>query len=226
MDENEALAKAVEAASWSKCLKSQRGVVIWRRSGGVLSQGFNFPVTTACDGSDACKADCAKRCIHAEQHALMEAQRYGKGVHGAEMLHVKTVNGAPVPSGEPSCWQCSRVIATSDLAAMWLLVLNADGDPVLRRYTTREFHELTLTNCGIHPHRPTPLQKGDCVRVLEEAWDRFLDICAEHPSVILPPALKASESPFMEINEIDLDGKLALKGLPLSWWWEPTDVER
>jgi len=156
MDENEALLKAVEAASWSRCKRSQRGAVIWRRTGGsMLAEGCNSPLHGECDGSDACKIDCSKRCLHAEQSALLDAQRWGKGVAGTEMLHTKVVDGKPVPSGEPSCWECSKLIATSNLVAMWLLVRNSNGDPVLRRYTPREFHELTLRNCGIFPyHKP------------------------------------------------------------------------
>lgn len=199
--------------------------MIWRRSGGLLSQGYNHPVDSPCDGSDACRADCAKRCLHAEQHAIMEAQRYGKGIQGAEMLHVKIVDDQPVPSGEPSCWQCSRVIIGSDLAAMWLLVLNDEGEPVLRRYTTREFHELTLRNCGIHPYRPPDVQAGDFVLPGEDPWDRFLDLCADHLSKPLPLYLRANGPPVLEIESIDPEGRYKLAGLPVDWWWEPGDVE-
>jgi deoxycytidylate deaminase len=161
MTEWEALAKAVEAAGWSGCQKSQRGVVIWQRKGGVLSVGYNSPVMGKCDGSAACRRDCAKLCVHAEQHALQEAAKYGKGVRGAEMLHVKVVNGQAVVSGPPSCWQCSRSICQSNLAAMWLLHEGADGDPQLVRYDTMEFHRLTLEQCGIHPYSDAPEPEDD-----------------------------------------------------------------
>lgn len=161
MDEWEALAHAVGAANWSRCQKSQRGVVIWRRNSGVLSLGWNAPVIGQCDGSEACRRDCAKLCVHAEQHALQEAAKYGKGIHGAEMLHVKIVDGKPVTSGPPSCWQCSRAICQSNLTAMWLLHEGPDGDPELVRYDTREFHRLTLEHCGIHPYADAPTPEDD-----------------------------------------------------------------
>lgn len=151
MTEQEALAKAVEAGCWSPCAKSKRGVVIWRRGGGVLAQGFNTPPPGfKCDGSPGCRRDCGKVCIHAEVYAILDAGNYGKGIQGAEMLHVKVVDGKAVPSGPPSCWQCSRELIKAGLTFMWLLE-PGDPDPVLRRYGVDEFHELTLRNCRLHP---------------------------------------------------------------------------
>jgi len=153
MDERDALVIAVEAARTSPCQKSKRGVVIWRRGGGILSTGFNHPAHGTCDGSESCRRDCSKTCIHAEQDAMWEASRYGKAIQDVEMLHVKVIDGNPVPSGPPSCWQCSKMLVNSGIKAMWLLE-EVDGEPTLKQYTTLGFHRLTLINCGLHPHGP------------------------------------------------------------------------
>jgi len=163
MDEHDALKKAIEAAGWSGCQKSQRGVAIWRRSGGLISQDTNRPAAGRCDGSDACRRSCGKLCIHAEANAILSAQQWGKPMRGGEMIHVKVVDGQAVPSGPPSCWQCSRTILRSGLEAMWLLHANEGGDPVLVRYTATEFHDLTLRYCRIHPY---DVQPGDMVKTL------------------------------------------------------------
>ena len=110
--------------------------------------GFNHPPAPfTCDGSTACREACGKVCVHAEADALLQAT---KGLPdpwfmgGAEMLHVKVVNGREVPSGPPSCWQCSRLILESGIAGMWLL--HEEG---FQRYTPEEFHRLTLEHCGL-----------------------------------------------------------------------------
>ena len=139
MDENEALLEAVKAAMDSPCAKSQRGVVIWHPDASVIyARGYNHPPEEmACDGSEACRAACGKLCIHAERSALDEIDI--PKFCGFQMLHVKVVDGEPVPSGPPSCWQCSRHILEAGIDQMWLL--HEDG---LRSYSSREFHELTL----------------------------------------------------------------------------------
>ncbi len=146
---------AVHAASRSRCAKSQRGVVIWLPGDRhPLSDGTNHqPSPHTCDGSDACRANCAKLCVHAEADALLGIPDIDAACgpeHAADwglhMLHVKIVDGIPVPSGPPSCWQCSRLIlATPAISTMWLL--HPTG---LRRYSTAEFHRLTLE----HNHLP------------------------------------------------------------------------
>jgi deoxycytidylate deaminase len=144
----EALARAVEAAQLSPCVKSTRGVVIFRADTDECIIGFNHPPAPfTCDGSPACRAACGKVCVHAEAHALIEAT---KGLTNpwfldeAEMLHVKVVDGREVPSGSPSCWQCSRLILESGISDMWLL--HEEG---LQTYTAEEFHRLTLEHCGL-----------------------------------------------------------------------------
>lgn len=145
-----ALKWAVHAASRSRCAKSQRGVVIWLPGDRhPLSDGTNHqPSPHKCDGSDACRSNCAKLCVHAEADALVNMPDFEflARDHGFHMLHVKVVDGRPVPSGPPSCWQCSRLILdTKAISTMWLL--HAEG---LRSYSTAEFHRLTLE----HNHLP------------------------------------------------------------------------
>ena len=159
MDENGALKVAVEAARQSPCAKSNRGVIIWKRDWPPWVAEYFFvtghnhpPEPMKCDGSEACRAACNKLCIHAETDALFNFGRWSEPeeeheqrlVDGFEMLHVKVVDGAAVPSGQPSCWQCSRDILAVQLKAMWLL--HEDG---LRSYTPLEFHELTLRHHGL-----------------------------------------------------------------------------
>ena len=159
-------------AHYSNCSKSRRGVVIFDRSletrriakkasigegetfGSVanlivISEGYNRPPGThGCDGSDRCKEDCAKRCIHAEEMAIFAA---GDRARGMDLLHVKVVNNRAVPGGGPSCWQCSKLVLEAGLAGVWLW----EGDSASsawRFYSAKDFHEATLQACGIHPY--------------------------------------------------------------------------
>jgi len=125
---------AVEASLQSPCL-SKRGVAIWDASG-LISVGRNFkPAPFVCDQSAVCKMKCSKDAVHAEQAALLYASR---SVRGASMLHVKTVEGKLVPSMQPSCLECSKLILASGIANMWLF--HPKG---WRRYPAIEFHYLS-----------------------------------------------------------------------------------
>lgn len=127
---------AVEVSAWSPC-RSKRGVVIFDGDD-ILTHGYNYkPGGFDCDGSDACKATCREEAVHAEQQALLA--RGPKVVRGSEMLHVKTVNGALVASGGPSCVQCSKLALVCGIAGVWLF--HEDG---WRRYPMVEFHHLSL----------------------------------------------------------------------------------
>lgn len=162
----QALALAVDSARRSRCQKSQRGVVLWVPApggqGALIERGWNYRADLGrhgprCDGSDACRAACGRLCIHAEQDALDQARGAQVDLSRAQMLHVKTVDGEPVPSGRPSCWQCSRAILAAGVRWMWLL--HEDG---LRAYHAGEFHRLTLNHHGISlpgseaPSEPKP----------------------------------------------------------------------
>jgi len=149
-DEQWALKMAVDSANNSKC-KSQRGVVIWNRKVGLVSYGWNAPpLPHVCDGSEKCRANCAKTAVHAEQSALMKLPMVpfiieaAGGIGECEMLHVKVVDGKAVTSEKPSCWQCSKLILAAGLKYMWLY--QSEG---YVKYTPEEFHEQTLINCDL-----------------------------------------------------------------------------
>lgn len=55
------------------------------------------------------------------------------------MLHIKTVDGAAVPSAGPSCLECSKLILEAGVAEMWLFL-----ETGWTRYSAREFHTATL----------------------------------------------------------------------------------
>lgn len=140
--EHDALKAAVELANLSPCSKSKRGVVIFNRYR-VLGRGYNHPPGPfICAGDDACRAACGRICIHAEQAALLD---YEQGGDDTELLHVKVEGAQAVPSGPPSCWQCSRLILlVPDIQGVWLL-----HEAGLRRYSSIEFHRETLRTCGL-----------------------------------------------------------------------------
>lgn len=136
---------ALRDATWkareSTCAKIKRGVVIFSPAGMLVSAYNSPPEPFRCDESAACAAVCNKVAVHAEEAALLAV---GRHAHGCDLMHVKVVNGAPVPSGPPSCWQCSRAIVAAGIAGVWLL--HEEG---LRRYEAGEFHRLTLAHHGI-----------------------------------------------------------------------------
>jgi len=149
MNEHDALKFAITAAKQSPCQKSKRGVVLWKNRDGNpnyfthgVTLGCNhLPKPFVCDGSAACREACSKTCVHAEQDVIIKARFC---LFEFDMLHVKVVNGEAVPSGPPSCWQCSKLILNANIRLMWLL--HEDG---LSSYTPEEFHNLTLKHCNL-----------------------------------------------------------------------------
>lgn len=143
--EHDALEAAIAVAQRSPCRKSTRGVVIFNTRG-VVAQGFNHPPEPfLCTGDDECRASCNKICVHAEQAALLDYDGRGNPADEPDLLHVKVERGVGVPSGPPSCWQCSRLILlVPDIQGVWLLHGGA-----LCRYSPVEFHRQTLRNCGL-----------------------------------------------------------------------------
>jgi len=130
---------AIEAAiSFSKLspCRSKRGVAVFFDQQ-VRGGGYNYKPGGLCDGSEACKATCRDEAVHAEQQALLSL---GRRANGCEMLHVKTVDGVLVPSGPPSCVQCSKLALAAGIAAVWLF----RGEDGWVRYPTNVFHDLSL----------------------------------------------------------------------------------
>ena len=139
----ELLEAALRAGRRSGCSKSKRGVAALLRGDRLLVEGWNHPAVGTCDGSEACRRDCGKVCVHAEQMALVIAPH----LVGAEVLHVKVVNGCGVPGGPPSCAECSKLLLAAGIANMWLWE-EARGGWV--RYTARDFHLATLEKLELH----------------------------------------------------------------------------
>ena len=136
------IAVALAQASFSPC-RSKRGAVVFRETShgvvSIIARAHNRkPEGFDCDGSVSCKATCRVDAIHAEQGALVRA---GLHAQGAELLHVKAIDGQLVPSGPPSCVQCSKLALAAQISGVWLY--HGDG---WRRYDSREFHRLSLAN--------------------------------------------------------------------------------
>lgn len=143
-DEQWALQQAIERANLSNC-QSKRGVIIWHRKIGFIAGGYNAPPKPKiCNGSNACKANCSKTAVHAEQQAIINAFNLTVPLSECEMIHVKTVDGKAVTSEKPSCWQCSKLILAARIRYMWLYQVEG-----LVRYTAADFHEKTLINCEL-----------------------------------------------------------------------------
>ena len=142
---------AISVAIRSPCMKSKRGCVVFQDAT-VYGIGYNHPPDPMiCDGSAACREHCNKLCVHAEAAAIADFLRLHRSDTGVchpaksyEILHIKVVACKAVPSGPPSCWQCSRQILDAKFGGVWLL-----HEAGWRRYTATEFHVLTLQHHGL-----------------------------------------------------------------------------
>lgn len=174
---------ALQLARGAPCAKSQRGVVAYQVDDqadhpSVVGTGTNGPPGgLSCDGSEACRESCPKRCVHAEIRALWQAAPlmlphvsapYALG-HRVHLIHVELSN---LPGDEivacdgPKCWQCSRQLLDVGAAGIWLYeavvetveVDDGDGhmDEVLstrkfwRYYDAETFHRVTSERCKVH----------------------------------------------------------------------------
>ena len=140
--------RAIAEGRDSPCGKSKRGVVIYDpHTTNSIVRGRNAPALGVCGNDDVCRAACARICIHAEQDSLLR----GFDVVGADLVHVKVIDGVLVPSGGPSCVECSKLILAAGVDGVWLY--HAEG---WRRYSAEEFHRLTLAALGL----PLTLARG------------------------------------------------------------------
>lgn len=159
-----AIDRAIAAAMKSPCSKTRRGVAIFDpRNERGHGEGWNGPPNDReCDRTDACRAACGKRCVHAEARAirdmLIEASSDPAGAIAFfdkfQAVHVKiSITGELESGGPPSCWQCSREILDVGIGAFWLFETSADPEGVRfgkwQRYTAEEFHRVTLENCEL-----------------------------------------------------------------------------
>ncbi len=136
------VAAAVRASLRSPC-RSKRGVSVFTNSR-LVTVGWNWKPGLICDQSDGCKATCGKLAVHAEQVALLKLDVNDPILH-ADMLHVKTVDGVLVPSGHPSCVECSKLILASGVIdGMWLY-----HDWGWCRYDALNFHQLSVANMSL-----------------------------------------------------------------------------
>lgn len=140
---DQAVRAAIAAARQSPCAKDQRGAAAWHPKSEIMLADHNGPPHPfSCDKSAACAAACGKLAVHAEErvvHRFAEQER----VVGASVLHIRTVDGQPVPSGPPSCITCSRTMLFAGVAEIWLWHEGGAWSS-WRCYEAVEFHELSL----------------------------------------------------------------------------------
>jgi deoxycytidylate deaminase len=148
----EVLQVALEQSFQSVCL-SQRGSVIWtendRSHPTILGKGYNRHVGLGCTRDAVCKANCCDKAVHAEQVALMDA--LWNSLHMLNKftyaLHAKTVNEALVPSGPPSCEECSKMLLASPLRIHGVYLYHEPGWVL---YPMKQFHYLSEQNAVNH----------------------------------------------------------------------------
>lgn len=152
---------AREAATRSPCEKSKRGVVamlLQPHRPIIAARGWNSqPGAFACDGSDACRAACGMRCVHAEQRAILSLRlSWPNREPDCELVHVKVVDGQVVPGKGPCCAECSKLVLEVGLRGVWLLEYareDALGRPQgdWRFYSAEDFHRETLRAIAREP---------------------------------------------------------------------------
>lgn len=136
---------AIVVASTATCGKSRRGVAILDRTQGrVVAVAANGPpVPFVCEHTALCVATCRRIAVHAEQRALMIALNSGARARHLEIVHVKVDEaGQPVPSGGPSCVDCSKLLLDAGVYCVYLL---HEGG-VWRWYEAYTFHEMSLAS--------------------------------------------------------------------------------
>lgn len=135
------VAIALEASTSSPCQKSKRGAVAFRDRE-LVALGWNHrPDGAACDGSERCRANCAREAVHAEQVLIVSTA----DLDGADVIHVKSIDGRLVESPGPKCVECSKLLTAAGAAAVWLYHLEG-----WRRYEIAEFHRLSLAAAGVY----------------------------------------------------------------------------
>jgi hypothetical protein len=158
-----ALKRATEAGAASPCAKSKRGVVVFHPCQPIhfYPSANHPPAPFICDGSPPCRAACRDVAVHAEAAAVLAALAAGvKLAEGWELLHVKVVDGRPVPSGPPSCVRCSTLILEAGIRRVWLL-----HESGLKGYDAVEFHRLSLEHHGLPTTRAQPAAREICTDI-------------------------------------------------------------
>ena len=137
-------AAACATAKQSKCAKSKRGAVMFLGNLMIGEASNSPPAGFKCGRDIECHDSCNKVAVHAEERLLMNFHPSVQGEY--DLIHAKVDDdGNFCLSGPPSCWQCSRMIADSKIARIWLF--HEDGGWTY--YEADEFHRLTLEHCGL-----------------------------------------------------------------------------
>lgn len=138
----QALNAAAAIANQGPCAKSKRGVV-FTLDNHIIGAGYNAPphpylcVPEYCGGNR-----CRDHAVHAEKNAMFNAMQNGYAVIGARAYHIKTEEGLPVPSFEPSCIPCSKDLLAAKVKE-FVLVESVDP-PKFALYEMEEFHDRSL----------------------------------------------------------------------------------
>jgi len=146
-----AVAAAAKAEREKRCQKSTRGVAVYSLIDDWTVVGTNGPPGPfRCTGTDACRASCRHVAVHAETRAIFSAVR--AGLYPSELVHVKVAGGVLVPSGRPSCVECSKLIMDTSIMGVWLY-----HEKGWRCYTPLEFHKRSLEYHGFEVGLPSHL---------------------------------------------------------------------
>ncbi|KKL75847.1 hypothetical protein LCGC14_2050790 [marine sediment metagenome] len=138
---------AIFAARESTCAKSRRGAALVHPEDldKIFVASNGPPKKFKCTGSGACRDNCNKVAVHAEERLLI---RHGNMASGFHLVHAKVdEHNELVSSGPPSCWQCSRMIVEAEIDWVWLYSFGFGNKWI--PYQATEFHELTLEHNGL-----------------------------------------------------------------------------
>lgn len=141
---NEIINEMIIEGPKSLCNKSKRVSAIIYSNGFSVIETNSPPLPFTCMNNENCKKICNKICVHAEERAILSAlDKYGD-LWDCICMHLKIVNGKPVPSGNPSCVTCSRKLLECKVKYMYLW-----QEQSWKRWTSEEFHHETLLNLGL-----------------------------------------------------------------------------
>lgn len=151
--------RAALEARESTCVKSKRGAAIFHRDTDTLvaAAANGPPYGFECGGTSqggvvACREACNRVAVHAEERAIIRACG---ALGGLEMVHAKIDFRWELQiSGEPSCWQCSRMILEAGISHVWLF-----GKDGWRGWDALAFHAATLKNCELPVFLEPPEEK-------------------------------------------------------------------
>lgn len=131
------------------CIKSQRGVVVFR-DGIILGRGVNHPPSPRRCIEGVCQAVCRYYTVHAEREACQDALSRGLDLTGASLLHMKRKKGLIVPVTDVGCLDCSSYLGSLYLSGIPLneliLLCADDGKEVFRAYSMEEFYLYSIAN--------------------------------------------------------------------------------